>query len=344
MGVPFPRDTIVPPAHRDRLKICTVTTLFLLPLLWAWELLFAENGSLSALALYLPQHFYLVLPTLLLTIALIKRRPRLALLSLLSLAFCLLFPLGWHLHLPSSSNPSTVRLVSFNIQRGEGDEPFVERTLHSLRPDIICLQETGLSTDLQLNAIGRHVALGFPGWNARYAGDVTTLSRFPILSERIHPLPGTRRTLETVLQTRSGPLRVLNTHVSTHFKGDRTPTSKLDRLVLLYETAHPSAQVRLQQLPLLLSAVQSGDARTPLVLTGDFNSPPRGYFYSGLRRELDDAFSHAGNGLGLTFPSRFPLMRIDYVLTRGVRAKRAFVGAPGGSDHRPLITDLEVFS
>ncbi len=342
MGVSFPLKPIVSGERRDLLKSWSFTTLLLLPLLWGWEMLFAENGALSALLLYLPQHIFLVLPVLLGMGALLKRRGRVVLLNLASVAFCLFFPMGWRLHLPSSANSTTFRLVSFNIQRGEGDERRTEATLHALNPDIVCLQESGLSTNLALNAIGRHVALGFPGWNAHYAGDVTTLSRFPLASERVYPLAGTRRTLETVFQTRSGPLRVLNTHISTTFKGERAPTSQLDRFVVLYETARPSAQARLAQLPAMHAAIDGGDARMPLVLAGDFNTPPHGHFYGGLARELNDAFAQVGNGLGLTFPSRFPLLRIDYVWMRGVRATSAFVGGPSGSDHRPLVTDLEV--
>ncbi|BCM89975.1 hypothetical protein IAD21_01826 [Abditibacteriota bacterium] len=344
MGVTFPRNRNVSSRPRDFLKAWSLATLLLLPLMWTWELVFAENGSLSALLLYLPQHLYLILPAMLGVWALLKRRVRVALLNALSLTFSLVFPLGWQLHLPHQPSSATVRLVTFNIQRGEGDERRCEAALHSLNPDIVCLQESGLSTNIALNAIGRHVLLGFPGWNARYAGDVTTLSRFPIMSDHVYPLVGSRRTLETVLQTRSGPMRVLNTHISTTFAGERAPTSQLDRIAVLYETARPSAQARLNQLPAIHKAIDSGDTGTPLVLVGDFNTPPRGHFYGSLAGDLNDAFTSVGNGLGLTFPSRLPLLRIDYVWMRGVRAVSAFVGGPSGSDHRPLITDLEVSS
>ena len=345
--VPLPLDEFAPSKRpRDILKTLSLFTLLLLPVAWTVELLVAENSSLSALLLYLPQHVFLLFPLLLGAWSVAKRRVRLTLVNAVSLAFCLVFPMGARMHFSPASSDSSVRLVTFNVQRGEGNFPLVEATLKALRPDIVCLQESGRSRFPQQNGVGRDIAARtFPTWNARFAGDVTTLSRFPVQSDHVHFLSGTRRTLETVLQTPTGPLRVLNTHVSTNFPGDRAPTSKLDRIALLFTTAKPSAQARLRQLPALRNAVEKGDARVPLVLTGDFNTPPRGHFYEGLARiGLEDAFSATGNGLGLSFPSRFPLLRIDFVWTRGARALKTFVANESGADHRPLVADIEVRS
>lgn len=344
MGVPFLRYKIVSLRQLDLLKFASFATLLIAPLLWQYELLIAEKTSLSALLLYLPQHFYLILPFVFALAATIQRRPRLIQLNFLTLIFCVLFPLGWQWHRPSTPSGQSIRLITFNVQRGEGagDEAHIAMALQTMHPDIICMQETGHSSDIIHNAVGHNIAKSFPNWTVREAGDVTTLSRFPLVSQHIHPLPGTRRTLETVFQTPTGPLRVLNTHVSTAFKGDRRPTSKLDHIARLFETARPSAQARLDQLPALHAAISSGNARLPLILAGDFNTPPRGLFYSGLAHDLNDAFALTGQGLGQTFPASLPLLRIDYIWTRGVHATHTFVGEQSGADHRPLISDIEV--
>lgn len=311
------------------------------------ELWAGEYTTLSALALYLPQHFYLVGPITLGLWTLARRRLKLVLFNGLSLAFCLFFPLGLHLHLPQWRQAKTIRIVTFNVERGEADSthmPHVKAALLALHPDVICLQESGRSTGINLNVVGWQISHAFPGWTIHHAGDVATLSRFPIIEDHVYFLKGTRRTLETVMQTPQGKVRVLNTHVSTSFVGYSPPQSKAEAAVFIWKTASLGAQTRLSQLPALRTAIDAGNARLPLILAGDFNSPPRGHFYSGLARDLNDAFAYSGNGTGYSFPASTPLLRIDYVWTRGAKARRAFVGETSASDHRPLIADVEVNS
>lgn len=175
------------------------------------------------------------------------------------------------------------------------------------------------------------------------AGDLCILSRFPILDKQVFSLRAgsTRRTLALRVQTPAGPLRVLNTHISTSFSGQSKYHGLRSQLAEISANARPSAQARLEQLEPLALALNA-DAKTPLVLCGDFNTPPRGLFYRRLRAQLNDGFAQAGNGLGLSFPSRFPLLRIDYVWTRGARAVAVRVDKAGASDHRMVIADVSL--
>lgn len=88
----------------------------------------------------------------------------------------------------------------------------------------------------------------------------------------------------------------------------------------------------------------------PVVLLGDFNAVPRSRAHARLRQRLADAVLTLPPGQGgprATFPSRWPLLRLDHVfLSEGVEALRAEV--PCGreerraSDHLPLVVDLRV--
>lgn len=100
----------------------------------------------------------------------------------------------------------------------------------------------------------------------------------------------------------------------------------------------------------LISAgwLRSGEMRRPTVLCGDLNALPVGTTYKRLGSVLADAQRAIPDHVPLpTFPSRFPVFRLDHVFVsdeivvrsvevpRDARARRA-------SDHLPLIVNLEL--
>jgi endonuclease/exonuclease/phosphatase family metal-dependent hydrolase len=90
------------------------------------------------------------------------------------------------------------------------------------------------------------------------------------------------------------------------------------------------------------------DCQDPVVLLGDFNATPRYAAYKALGARLRDGRRAAGVRRGaLTFPSRFPMLRIDHIFVSPSIEIRN-VHAPDGdlvkvaSDHLPLVADLKV--
>ncbi len=51
----------------------------------------------------------------------------------------------------------------------------------------------------------------------------------------------------------------------------------------------------------------------PFILCGDFNDTPVSYCYSLFAREMIDAFTESGSGIGTTYTGDIPLLRIDYI-------------------------------
>nr|WP_280949375.1 endonuclease/exonuclease/phosphatase family protein [Consotaella salsifontis] len=87
--------------------------------------------------------------------------------------------------------------------------------------------------------------------------------------------------------------------------------------------------------------------RDPVVLLGDFNALPRSTVFARLAGALTDARRTAPEGRSpATFPSRFPLLRLDHVFTRGAVTVRS-LAVPrtpltrAASDHLPLVVELE---
>lgn len=102
---------------------------------------------------------------------------------------------------------------------------------------------------------------------------------------------------------------------------------------------------RARGLARLMTAIDSADRS--VVLAGSFNTVPLAQPYRQIRARLDDAFAGAGNGWGLTFPTRArsilgasgPLLRLDYVFHgRDLVAHAAHVldKHPPYSDRWPL--------
>ena len=78
----------------------------------------------------------------------------------------------------------------------------------------------------------------------------------------------------------------------------------------------------------------------PVILSGDFNGTADNWSYRVLSDGLQDAFRSAGDGWGATYHSKFPLLRIDFVLLgpefEPVRARVPHEYDPE-SDHLPLV-------
>jgi endonuclease/exonuclease/phosphatase family metal-dependent hydrolase len=95
------------------------------------------------------------------------------------------------------------------------------------------------------------------------------------------------------------------------------------------------------------------DATDPLLMLGDFNATSRYACYGRLTGRLRDAQrvlqqqrGRSGRAIP-TFPSRFPVLRIDHVfVSKGIKVLDVRVPdgplARAASDHLPLVADIEI--
>jgi endonuclease/exonuclease/phosphatase family metal-dependent hydrolase len=252
--------------------------------------------------------------------------------------------------------PIPVRLVTFNIHHGVGDDgrhdlPRLARVLAAADADVICLQEVdrhfgdrsenvdqGLllarALDMQL-AWGPAIDEPRPGGGPHAEYGNAVLSRLPMLVSDVHRLPGAgepRCALRTMIELDGGALWVTATHLSRK-SGDR------------------AAQLA------AVAELHTGPMETGVV-AGDFNTAPDAPELAALRARFTDAWELAGarddqagwrfwqHDDGNTHPARSPHRRIDQAwVTDGVGVASAQVLDGGGaSDHLPLMVDLNVRS
>ena len=240
--------------------------------------------------------------------------------------------------------------MSYNVHSCVGNDGklSVERiaeVIDSCSAHVVCLQEldvgrtrTGAVDQAQKIAeqlkmeFHFHPALSF---EKEHYGDAI-LSRHPLKMMRAAALPGLtsrphlepRGALWVSVNVEGAEVQLLNTHLGL------------------------AAKERLAQIEALCGSTWLGheECRGPIILCGDLNALPASSVYRKLRRQLRDTQRNLrGNWPKATFPSRFPLARIDHIFVNehldvtAVRVpKDPLVRI--ASDHLPLVVDLTIQS
>jgi vancomycin resistance protein VanJ len=308
--------------------------LFLL-LVWVGERFMGERWWVTTWALYLPQPLFLI-PSLGLTLlALLLRRWEAvaghAVVALVGVA--LLF--GAAYRLPLARRRGDVRVMTWNVMVLHGDSRQVLATVRSEAPDVLLLQE--------VNPRPREDPVAWlqrrlPGWQAARGGDVAILSPHPVGPGRtttLGPQGSTREAVSAPVRVRGRTVNVIVTHFHTALP------RPLREEIWKHPRGHMriAAAVRMEQTDNLLRVVKQDE--TPLIVGGDFNSPPGSYTYGRLSEGLQSAFSAGGWGFGWTFPAHRPLLRIDHLfVSRDFDVTRCRVLPLRASDHRPVVADL----
>jgi len=319
-------------------KVCTfffwigAVWLTLLPLLWRVA---GERQWFLLLCQYAPPYLYLFAWLMLALLAALSR-PRRAWLGLVPPALWLvMLLLPFHFQ---RGHAGEFSVLSWNIQAGLSGPDKIADLLKQSNADVVALQEARVPSAQPGGVDPLPVILS--KWQRQVArggerGELVVLTRFPMISQRLHRLGGLSQALEVLVEREGKPMRILNVHLMT---GD--PEGKLrgqsawsSRRVTL------SAETRRIQADSLLKVAQSSDM--PTLLVGDFNSPPTSVAYSTLQQGLTDAFAVSGWGWGLTYPANHPCWRIDYVWCKGLRPVQTRVLYLPASDHRALLCQLE---
>jgi endonuclease/exonuclease/phosphatase (EEP) superfamily protein YafD len=84
----------------------------------------------------------------------------------------------------------------------------------------------------------------------------------------------------------------------------------------------------------------------PVLVCGDFNDTPNSYTYHNISYGLEDAFKNAGYGMGATFVSIIPFLRIDFILYSPETFSPIYfrVLKRSLSDHYPIVSVMRLNS
>ena len=240
------------------------------------------------------------------------------------------------LHLPgrSASPPLlTLRVMTCNVERGRAVG--LAALIESTAPDVVLMQETpgpGVWTSRLLAG---------PGWHVSYQGGLAIASRLPIVESETRSLAkpawagGWIRRFE--LATSVGPIHVYCVHLET-------PREGLEAVIRGGRGGIPALRDNMEQRSREADTASRWVAQSsaPFLVAGDFNMPTDSPIYRRYWSSWINAFAESGFGLGHSKFTRWFGIRIDHILAGpGWRSRRCRVGPAVGSDHRPVIADLE---
>lgn len=242
-----------------------------------------------------------------------------------------------------SAAPVRLRVLTYNVHSCIGtdrkiDPARIADVIAACRPDIVGLQELDVGRRRtggvdQAVTIARHLSME-PHFHAtltleeeRY-GDAV-LSRFPSRLIKAEALPSTgeqRGALAVEAEIGGQGVVVLNTHLGLR---RRERVRQAETLIGPSWLRHPEIRDK------------------PVIVMGDLNAGPRSPAYRLLTRHLSDAATAGPGKARATFPSRWPLLRIDHILlVGGLSAAEARVvcdpPARRASDHLPLLAEMDL--
>jgi vancomycin resistance protein VanJ len=242
------------------------------------------------------------------------------------------FCLPWRTYLlPAPSGPR-LRVFTCNLHGSAAVNPKrLEAVILESGADVVTLQEW---PEAEASSLG-----SWPGWNRHVTPRLFLASQYPIRQVTDLGLDsyGPKGSVSRYdLETPNGLVHFFSLHLAS-------PRDSI------YETIHEKrkgpAEVianmvrRRQQCDYL--ARYTGALHGPVVLAGDFNTPPESAIFREFWGDLSDAFSTAGWGWGYTFIGGKTMVRIDHVLAgKDWTCDRCRVGPNVGSPHRPLVADL----
>jgi len=303
----------------------------------------AETRWWSTLLIYLPQVLYFT-PAPFVLLPVLWSRDRRTLGVFIATLLLIAGPImGARVPLPNFApgQAPRVRVLAYNIQGGKAGFDLLQAQVERYQPDVVVFSEArdwGDERPLQA-----YLAKQFPNWAATVGGDVYIASRWPFAETEALPLSDfrtrdpslDREKVRALVDAPFGRFQVVGVHLYTAIYG-RTLRKEWKHVPTYMRH---TGSVRKDQVRDLLE--WTGKMDEPLILAGDFNTPPAGQIYQKLTHSFGDAFAERGLGWGYTFQTDRPLLRIDYIFhSRQWEVIRCEVGTMPGSDHRPVFAEL----
>ncbi|MGW0330783.1 endonuclease/exonuclease/phosphatase family protein [Streptomyces sp. NPDC003011] len=238
--------------------------------------------------------------------------------------------------LSDKSQPdSDLTVASHNVGADNPDPAGTARDLATSGADVLALEEI---TPQAKPTYEKELAKAYPHHTVR--GTVGLWSKLPLSDTRPvdietdhGPLADTKpvavtmtynRALRTTVATDQGPLAVYVAHLGSARVNPRAG--------FWTDTRDRNARA--------LGKAVTAEQNERVVLLGDLNGTLDDRAFAGLTSQLRSAQDAAGNGFGFSWPAKFPVVRIDHVLVRGVNPQSSWSLPATGSDHLPVAAGI----
>lgn len=244
------------------------------------------------------------------------------------------FRSGWRTWLPVDDAP-TLRVLTYNVEGGMIVQDRFQELVETWSPDVIALQECAAPMRPAFRALAGYVVDERASCFA---------SRYPIDSvaglkrQNLEAAGGSGLVVSYHLRTPSGRVVVTNVHLET-------PRGGLEQLIanpLQGGVAAVRANTVLRDIESRLARRWVDSQPAPRIVLGDFNTAPESRLFDRYWDGFTSAWDVAGRGFGYTKQNGWIQARIDHVLADDRwRVRGAWIAEDYGSDHLPLVVDLE---
>ncbi len=253
------------------------------------------------------------------------------------------------------------KVLSYNVMgfandiKEKGKNPVLSYLKES-GADILCLQEyrtSGSSRHLTQKDVDRELA-SYPYRRIHTVGKgnnkIACYSKFPILSARVIDYPSQYNgSVIYELKWGNDTLTLINNHLESNKLTQRDKVLYEDILTdpekekvksgirLLVRKLAEASAIRAPQAKAIAREI-AASPHHHIIVCGDFNDTPISYSYRTISRNLQDAFTESGCGLGITYNQNKFYFRIDNILfSKGLKAYNCTVDhSIKDSDHYPV--------
>ena len=309
-------------------------------------------------------------------------KPKFILISLISFALAW-NPLGQIIKIKQSDEfkiaklPTSVRIMSWNVEHFD----ILEHKTHPERkqemldlikkysPDVACFQEM-VGGDFDSTAINyvpriakelnyKYYYYSYDkrdDFDSKHHYGIITFSRFPIIQK--YTYSPTQTNYNSIFQSidvevNTDTFRIFNTHlqslkfsdVNRKYIDDPSLRGEIDlekskNIISKFKTGFAKRKLQSERVKKSMN-----ESPYKVIICGDFNDVPNSYAYNTIGKGLKNAYAEKGTGIGRTFASISPTLRIDNIfvdkklmIEQFVRVKKKL------SDHFPIIADVQLIT
>ena len=261
-----------------------------------------------------------------------------------------------------------IRLINWNVQsfNGLNKNRYAKKmmrielaeSIQKFTPDIICLQEfnNGPGTD-NISLFKKKYPYHFFSKDyqrdkGKYQSGCIIFSKFPIIDSGKITFPVAESLIYADIIKGADTFRVFTTHLQS-FKFKKADYNDIEKIKEQEDDNLAASKNIFRKMKLAFSrrGLQASIVREnmdkcnlPSIISGDFNDVPNSYTYHTITgNDRQDAFLLKGFGIGRSFITLAPTLRIDYILPDlHFDVKQFELVDENLSDHLMLITDIRL--
>ena len=226
--------------------------------------------------------------------------------------------------MPGPQTGTRLRLVSLNVHTGNQRSDLVLKFLQTANADVILLMEVN---ETWMNAL-QSLRTNYPQVITRPRGDnfgIALFSRLPLTNSEVIGLGEARvPSIATTISVGGQPVFLLGTHP-------------------LPPVSAEYARLRNEQLQEIAALIRRKSMAA--IVLGDLNCTPWSPYFTGLLHDSGLKNISPRRGLFGSWPTWLPFGRIPLdhgLVSQDIRIIEKRVGPPVGSDHLPLVLELQI--